>query len=179
MNSALLVIDMINDFLEEGAVLEVPMGRKIIPRIIEEIDIAHKEGRLIYFLSDAHFQADKEFDYWPEHALYYKRGSQIIDAIKWSGRVECIVRGYAHKIGKRSYSGFLHTELGNILKSRGIKKVSIVGILTNVCVFVTAIEAQMRGFDVRIIRDGVAALTQEENDRALEQLEQVFKVKVI
>jgi len=48
MKGALIVMDMINDFLEKGAVLEVPMGREIIPKIIKRIEIASDSNK--YFI---------------------------------------------------------------------------------------------------------------------------------
>ncbi len=179
MNSALLVIDMINDFLLPGAPLEVPMGGEIIPRIKEEIKAFHSSGNLIIFVSDSHSPNDKEFDYWPEHAIYHKRGARIIDAFQCDSEIGQIVREYATKIGKHTYSAFFVTGLNEHLRRYGITTVKITGILTNICVFITAVEAQIRGYETFVYRDSVAALTQKDNDRALEQLEKVFKITIL
>ncbi|MBA7541293.1 Peroxyureidoacrylate/ureidoacrylate amidohydrolase RutB [subsurface metagenome] len=85
----------------------------------------------------------------------------------------------AYVIHKITYSGFLYTTLDGYLREKNIKKVYIAGILTNICVFIMAIETQMRGYETFVYRDSVAALTQEANDRALEELEKVFKVNIL
>ena len=61
---ALLVIDMLNDFILEGAPLEVPGGRDIIPNIKREIDRAHQEGYPVYYLCDNHSEDDPELKVW-------------------------------------------------------------------------------------------------------------------
>ena len=177
MNSALLVIDMINDFLLPGAPLEVPMGRDIISNVKCKLDIFLGNQDWAYsviLVNDMHNKDDREFDYWPKHALFGTTGSCIYDEL-----IQYIRYDRVSLIGKRTYSGFLNTRLERILIERQIDDIYIVGILTNVCVFVTAIEAQMRGYGVYIYRDSVAASSQDANDRALETLENTFKVRVI
>jgi len=179
VKSALLVIDMINDFLEKGAVLEVPMGRDIISKIIKKIKTADDLKQKIIFVCDVHEKNDKEFKYWPPHALFNTDGALIPDEIRFSIVISDIVHSRAQWVNKHTYSGFFHTKLDALLKYEKIEKVFITGILTNICVFITAIEAQMRGYETYVYRDGVAALSQEANDRALEQLEKTFKIKVV
>ncbi len=178
MKRALLVIDMINDFLDKGAVLEVPMGREIIPNIIKHINQSKKgkapiDRKDLIFINDSHKDNDIEFKHWPKHAIWGMQGANLY------GKLFKDLSHHSYIIRKQTYSGFLNTGLDNLLKSRNINKLYITGILTNICVFVTAVEAQMQGYEVIIYRDSVAALTQEENDRALEQLEKVFKVKIL
>jgi len=177
VNTALLVIDMINDFLKEGAPLEVPMGREIIPNIAKRIIEFESYGWLILFVNDRHRSKDVEFKYQPTHALYPTDGILPYEKLRRSININSLRNiGYIYK---HTYSGFLDTELEKELRYWDINKIHIAGILTNICVFVTAIEAQMRGYATYIERDCVAALTQEDNDRALEQLEKVFKIQII
>jgi len=178
---ALLVIDMINDFLKPGAVLEVPMGREIIPNIIKHINESKKGKAPIYrkdliFVSDAHNENDREFKYWPRHAVIGTNGVVIFDKLRHFIITEKIRYEY---INKQTYSGFFHTKLDDLLKYKKVDKVYITGILTNICVFITAVEAQMRGYETYVYKDSVATLMQEENIRTLEQLGRVFKIKVI
>jgi len=177
MKSALLVIDMINDFLKEGAPLEVPMGREIIPNIAKRIIEFESYGWLILFVNDRHRSKDAEFRYQPTHALYPTDGILPYEKLRRSININSLRNiGYIYK---HTYSGFLDTELEKELRYWNISKVYIAGILTNICVFITAVEAQMRGYETFVYRDSVAALTQEANDRALEELEKVFKVKIL
>jgi len=58
---ALLIIDMLNDFVREGAPLEVPSTRNIIPHLKKEIKEARREGVPIIYVCDTHDQQDREF----------------------------------------------------------------------------------------------------------------------
>lgn len=177
MKSALLVIDMINDFLEPGAILEVPMGRKIIPSIAKRIVEFESFGWLILFVNDRHRSGDAEFKHQPVHACYPTDGMLPSEKLRKLIKIHTLHNtGYIYK---QTYSGFLDTELEKELKYWNINKVYITGILTNICVFVTAVEAQMRGYETYVYKDSVAALTQEVNDRTLEQLEKTFKIKIL
>jgi nicotinamidase-related amidase len=53
MKEALLVIDMLNDFVREGAPLEVPDTRSMISVIKQEIDIAHAAGNPVIYVCDS------------------------------------------------------------------------------------------------------------------------------
>ena len=134
-------------------------------------------------MCDNHGEGDKEFEYWPKHALAGTDGARLDGRVLgdfhfWNSLAEPN-KPTGWYTCKKTYSGFLNTDLDAILKDRKTRKVYIAGILTDVCVLVTAIESQMRGYETFIYRKCVAALTQEKNDRALEQLEGIFKVKVI
>lgn len=64
---ALLIIDMLNDFVLQGAPLEVP----VIRAIKREIEAARKEGKPVIYVCDTHEPDDKEFSKfgWPAHAV--------------------------------------------------------------------------------------------------------------
>ena len=53
---ALLVVDMLKDFIKEGAVLEVPAGRRIVGNIRRLIDAFHEKGWPVVFVCDAHLK---------------------------------------------------------------------------------------------------------------------------
>jgi len=167
---ALLVIDMLNDFVLPGAPLEVPEARKIIPAIRKRIEDARKSGIPVIYVCDAHSEDDPEFKIWPRHAVKGTRGAEVVDELSPLG-TDTIVE-------KTTYSAFYGTNLEATLKDKGIGRLVLVGILTNICVFFTAADAVMRGFEVEVPRDCVAAATQEEHRYALEQMEKVLKVRL-
>lgn len=167
---ALLVIDMLNDFVEKGAVLEVPSARKIIPQIKKRIEEARKKQIKVIYVCDAHQKNDKEFQNWPPHAILGTHGAEIIEELK-PGQEDLVVK-------KRRYSGFFGTDLDLLLRELEIKKIYIVGILTNICVFFTAVDASVRGYEVTIYADSVATISEREHKFALRQLKDTFKIKV-
>ena len=81
---ALLICDMLNDFVGEGAPLEVPETRRIIPSIKREIEKVRKAGDQIIYIVEAHDPKDKEFSKfgWPPHGVKGTKGAEIIDEIK-------------------------------------------------------------------------------------------------
>lgn len=169
---ALLIIDMLNDFVEKGARLEAPASRTIIPNIQKRIKEARQRGAIIIYVCDAHDPNDKEFTKWPAHAIVGTKGAEIIEELEPHLAEDLIVV-------KNRYSGFVETSLDRYLKSSKIKRVYITGILTNICVFFTAAEASMKDYEVFIFADSVAALSEKDHETALDQMERVLKIEVI
>jgi len=172
VEKALLIIDMLKDFVEKDACLEVPASRSIIPNIQKRIKEARRKKMVIIYICDAHSPGDKEFSRWPSHALIRTRGAKIIEELEPHLAEDIIVC-------KKRYSGFFDTSLDQFLKSFKIKRIYITGILTNVCVLFTAVEAFMRDYEIFIWADSVAALSKGDHETALDQMERVLKIEVI
>ena len=69
--TAVIVVDMLNDFVKPGAPLEVPKTRTIISSIRDQVAKARAEQRPVIFICDAHAADDPEFSRmgWPPHAV--------------------------------------------------------------------------------------------------------------
>jgi nicotinamidase-related amidase len=170
-SEALLIVDMLNDFVLPEAPLEVPAARAIVPAIRRRIDRAIEEASPVVYLCDAHAEDDPEFEIWPAHAVKGSIGAAVVEELK--PRTEDLV------VEKTTYSAFYGTRLEESLKEMGIERITITGILTNICVFFTAMEAVVRGFGVKVARDSVAALTKDEHDFALDQMAKVLRAEII
>jgi len=166
-NKAILVIDMLKDFIEEGAPLEVPAGREIIEAVRGEIDYYREKKRLVFFVNDTHKKNDLEFKVWPRHAVKGTPGAEVIPELK--------VLSSDTIIEKTSYSGFFETDLDQRLKERGVTYLTLVGVTTNICILFTAVDALMRGYEVVVPETCVAALTDEDHNFALRQINEVLK----
>lgn len=164
---ALLIIDMLKDFVEEGAPLEVSLARRIVKNIKSQIDEARKQGIPIIYVCDNHKEDDPEFRLWPRHAVKGTKGAEVVGEIK-PQKGDVIVY-------KKTYSGFFETELDDVLKKFGIDEVIITGVVTNICVLYTAADAYMRGYEVNILEDCVAGLNDEDHRFALRQIKEVLK----
>ena len=83
-NKALLIIDMLNDFVVEGAPLEVPDAKGIIPHIQRHIKSARKNNMSVIYICDSHEHNDREFIRmgWPPHALAGSEGARVIDSLE-------------------------------------------------------------------------------------------------
>lgn len=171
MARALLVIDMLNDFLLPGAPLEVSQGRRIVPSLKKRISQARKEGIPVIYLCDSHSRDDEEFEHWPPHAIAGTDGARIIDELK--------LQREDHIIEKTRYSGFYRTELDELLKRLEVEELIMTGLVTNICVLYTAADAAMRGYSVIVPTDSVAALNEADGQFALNQMANILKAKLI
>ncbi len=170
MRKALLIVDMLNDFVREGATLEVPMAREIIPNIQRLLATARREGWEIVFVCDAHAPDDPEFRNWPPHAVRGTEGAQVI--------AELAPREGERVISKTTLLGFYDTDLEAHLRSREVKELLLTGCVTNICIYYIAIEAAVRGYRVRVPGDSVAPLDVQEGEFALGQMEKILGVQV-
>ena len=168
---ALVIIDMLNDFILKGAVLEVPAARKIIPNIKEKIEEAREKKIPVIYVCDSHKKGDKEFEIWPPHAIKETEGAQVIK--------ELSPEPGDYLVEKTTYSGFYNTELDDLLKRLDVKELIVTGTVTNICVMYTVSDAVLRGYKVRVLKDCVAGLNDEDHKFALRQMENVLKAEII
>lgn len=172
MKEAILVIDMLNDFVREGAPLEVPDTRKITPFIKETLEKARKEGIPVIYVCDAHEPEDAEFKRfgWPPHAVKGTKGAEIVEELK-PGKGDIIVE-------KKTYSGFFNTNLDEVLRSLGVDTVKLTGCVTHICIFFTASDASLRGYNVVVLKDGIAGISKEDHEAGLRIMKNVIGAKI-
>ncbi len=163
----LLIIDMLNDFVQPGAPLEVPGARDIVNNIQRKIDEARNENHTIIYLCDAHAPNDPEFKVWPKHAVRESKGAQIISELKPQPK-DLIV-------SKTTYSGFHQTTLEKELQKLKPDQITATGVCTEICVLYTVVDAFMRGYNVNVPKNCVAGLSKEGHLFALKQMTEVLK----
>jgi len=170
---ALLVIDMLNDFVLKGAPLEVPDTRKIIHAIKNEIKAARSSGKPVVYVCDRHEPHDGEFAKfgWPPHAV---KGTQGADVVK-----ELEPREGDILVEKTTYSGFYNTDLDKILKERGITDLRLTGCVTHICVLFTASDAVLRDYKVAVVEKGIAGIEEHDHSAALRIMKNVLGVKMM
>lgn len=168
---ALIIIDLLNDFVKEDAPLVVPGIKNIIVPIKREIEKARKGGYPIIYLCDCHEEEDSEFKLFPPHAKIGTPGANVIDELRPEG-TDILVR-------KSSFSGFYDTVLDETLKKLSIKKIIITGTVTNICVLYTAVDAVMRGYKVDIVEDAVIGLNDKDHAHAIGQMKDIFQINVV
>ncbi|MEM0113783.1 MAG: isochorismatase family cysteine hydrolase, partial [Metallosphaera sp.] len=79
--TALLIIDMQNDFVDERGKLYVPQAKSTIPSIRRLIDLTRKEGGEVIYTQDWHLKDDPEFKIWGEHAVAGTWGAEIVEEL--------------------------------------------------------------------------------------------------
>jgi nicotinamidase-related amidase len=172
-SKALLIIDMLNDFVLQGSPLAVPGAQGIIPHIQRHIKTARKNNMAVIYICDSHDHNDREFIRmgWPPHALAGSEGARVIDSLEPSPG--------DWVISKKSYSGFFETELDRVLKEGNISELLITGCVTNICILYTAADAVQRGYKVSVLKDCVVALDQKDHEFALKQMRDVLGAHIL
>lgn len=158
---AVLVVDMLNDFLKEGGVMKMDGAEVIYQPISDLVKAAREYGLPVIYVNDCHRKNkyDSEFDKRPEHCIEGSWGGQVIEELKME-ESDYVVR-------KRRYSGFYQTDLQLVLDELNVKNVIITGVMTNICVRATAHDAFFLGYQVLIPRDCCMASSSREQESTL------------
>ncbi|UXD21370.1 isochorismatase [Ignicoccus pacificus DSM 13166] len=168
---ALLVIDMLNDFVRKEGKLYVPGSEEIIPNIKKLKEEFERRSLPVIYTNDSHIPGvDKELQLWGEHAVRGTWGAQVVDELKPSGRDFVVT--------KRRYSAFFQTDLDLLLRELGVDEVILTGVATNVCVLHTAADAYFRGYRVTVVSDGTMSVPKEEQGRWLDYMKLVYGARI-
>jgi nicotinamidase/pyrazinamidase len=168
---ALLIIDFQNDFTPGGA-LAVPEGDTIAERINELAGSGRYD--LVVATRDWHPPDHGSFAErggpWPVHCVQGSEGAQLHPALDTS-RVDVIVDKGTDP-DTEGYSGFEGTNLRELLRERGIDRVTVVGLATDYCVKNTALDALRDGFEVEIDPDAMRAVNvnADDGEKAIDEM---------
>lgn len=165
--TALLIVDMQNDFVKEGGKLVVPTAKDTVPAIRQLLDLARQHGMFVAYTQDTHLPDDPEFPIWGEHCLIGTWGWEIVDELKPQPN-ELVVQ-------KRRYDGFYGTTLEHDLRVAGVDTLIVTGTVANICVLHTAGSAALRWFKVIVPKDGISALTDFDMEAALRQIHFLYR----
>lgn len=180
-STALLVVDVQNDFADPSGSLSVRGGADIVPRLNAETRRALEAGATVIYTQDWHPPSTPHFakdgGIWPVHCVTDTWGAAFHPALVVAG--PSVRKG---SNGEDGYSGFTMrdpvtgadrpTELESMLREQGVARVVIGGLATDYCVRATAMDAVDRGFAVAVLTDAVAAVERQLGDgaRALEDV---------
>lgn len=170
--TALIVADMLNDFIDpKGALYVGPSGRAIIPFVAAKIQETREAGGIVVFVCDAHAPDDREFRYFSPHAVKGSWGARIIPELTPAPQ-DFIVE-------KTRYSCFSRTDLEEILRREQVERVAVVGVCTSICVMETVKELFDRDLPAIVYRDGVADFDPEAHAFALKHMARVMGATVV
>ncbi|HEX6230197.1 MAG TPA: isochorismatase family protein, partial [Actinomycetota bacterium] len=164
--TALLVVDVQNDFAHPDGTLYVGGGEEVVSFVNYEIDQALAAGALVVYTQDWHPESTPHFEkdggVWPVHCVRNTWGAEFLQGLRVEGPV--VRKGVD---GKDGYSGFSvrdprsgdvsATQLESLLRERGIERLVIAGIATDYCVVQTTMDARRLGFPVTVLKDGIRA----------------------
>lgn len=166
LRTALIVVDMQNDFVKEGGSLRVPDAEGTIPAIQTLLGRARGAGMRVVFTQDTHNEGDPEWRIWPEHAREGSWGWEIVDELRPSN-YEVVIR-------KLRYDAFYGTPLDHLLRLWKIDTLVICGTVANICVHYTAASAALRWYHVVIPKDATSALDPFDMELSLRQTTFLF-----
>jgi nicotinamidase/pyrazinamidase len=173
--TALIVVDVQNDFALPNGSLYVAGGESIIPFVNDVIADAEEGGALIVYTQDwhppstPHFQKDGGI--WPVHCVADTWGADFHSGLDVVGPT--VRKGTG---GEDGYSGFTvrdpesgakeSTGLEQLLRQQGVTRVVVVGLATDYCVKETVLDACSAGFEVIVLADGIRPVNLESGDGA-------------
>ena len=181
--TALIVVDVQNDFASPDGSLYVRTGEHAVPVINREIERARAAGAFVVYTADRHPESTPHFakdgGIWPVHCVGGTWGFEfhpdlvVVDA-------PVVHKGVN---GEDGYSGFttrdpvtgedVPTELPSLLRDAGVVRVVVTGLATDYCVRSTVLHALEQGYETILLADGTRPVDLEpgDGDRALAEVE--------
>ena len=169
--TAVIVVDMQNDFVTEGGSLVIEDAAATIPVVREVTDRARQAGARVVYTQDWHPEGDPEFEVWPPHVVMDTWGARIVP--------DLAPRADDRVLRKPRYDGFYGTELDHLLRTWGIRHVVVLGTVANICVLHTAGSAALRWYEVTVVEDGISAATPFDLAATLRQVTFLYRGRVV
>ena len=182
LDTALVVVDVQNDFADPAGSLYVPEGdTRVVPAVNHEISQASRAGASVFYTQDWHPERTPHFAIdggtWPVHCVAGTTGAAFHPALRIEG--PSVHKGAN---GEDGYSGFTMrdpvsgevkpTELASMIREAGCRRVVVVGLALDYCVKDTALDSARERFETTVLLAATAAVNLDpgDGDVAIEQL---------
>lgn len=182
LRTALLIIDVQNDFADRAGSLYVRGAEETIDRLNAEVAEAQAAGAPIVYTQDWHPPETPHFardgGIWPVHCVRDTWGAGLAPGLEIRGAT--VRKGTG---GEDGYSGFTvrdpqtgtsePTDLHHLLREHGVESIVVAGLATDYCVAATALDGVALGYRTTVLRGAIRAVDLQagDGDRALEQME--------
>jgi len=155
--TAMIVVDMQNDFVAKGAAMETPAARAVVPKLAEALKICRNAGIKIIYTAHVHRRDGSDMGLFDDmHPPIANRHALVDGSPGVEIYPELAPAGGEHIIKKHRYSGFFGTDLDIILREWGVDTVIISGTTTENCCHATARDAMFRNYKVVFLSDATA-----------------------
>src|SRR5438876_10138496 len=162
--TAMIVVDMQNDFVAAGAAMETPAARAVVPKLAEARNPCREAGIKISYTPHVHRRDGSDMGLFDDmHPPIANRDALVDGTPGIDIYPELAPAAAEHVIKKHRYSGFFGTDLDIILREWGVDTVIISGTTTENCCQATARDAMFRNYRVVLLSDATA--TYEYPDR--------------
>jgi ureidoacrylate peracid hydrolase len=180
--TALIVVDMQNYFLEPGAAVEVPGARDIVPAVNRLAEAARAAGSPVVWIQMTHDESHmKSWSVFYERLNSPQRSQGNLDAMRAGSHMHALWPEMKTDpsdlwVHKSRFSAFLpeSSDLAKILRARGVENVIITGTLTNVCCMTSALDAMMMNFRTIMVSDANAARIEDHHFATLNNVFETF-----
>ena len=170
--TALIIVDMQNDFVRDNGSLFVANAKGTINNIKSLVERSRLKNVKIVYTQDTHYDGDKEWEFWPVHCKKGTIGWEIIDELKPND--DDLV------IQKNRYDGFYETPLEHYLSHVwDIENLIITGTVSNICVAHTAASAGLRWYKLVIPSNGISSLTDFDHQMTLRQVSTLYSGRIV
>jgi nicotinamidase/pyrazinamidase len=173
--TALIVVDVQNDFADPNGSLYVAGGEDEIAFINQQVAAAGDAGATVVRTQDWHPERTPHFaedgGLWPAHCVAGTWGAEFHPDLAAEGPV--IQKGTG---GEDGYSGFTvrstetgeesSTGLEQLLRDQGVTRIAVVGLATDYCVLDTVVDATRLGFEATLLADGTRPVNIDPGDGA-------------
>lgn len=182
MNQALIIIDYTNDFVaSDGALTAGHPAQVLHDYIYSLIETFADRQDMIAFMVDLHHENDRVH---PETALFPPHNIKGTVGRSHYGQVEALyqtIKDHPKVMyrDKTRYSAFAGTDLTLRLREQAIDTIHLVGVVTDICVLHTAIDAYNLGFKIVIHEKGVASFDPKGHEWALNHFKQVLGAEIV
>lgn len=179
--TALVVVDVQNDFADPEGALSVTGGEDVVDAVNAEVARAREAGATVVYTQDWHPPRTPHFvtdgGPWPVHCVRETWGAQLHPRLTVAG--PSVRKGTG---GEDGYSGFTvrdtetgedqATGLDGLLREAGVERVVVTGLALDHCVRATALDATALGYDTVVPRHATAPVDVEpgDGDRAVEEM---------
>ena len=183
LRTALIVVDVQNDFADPRGSLYVRRGEEVVPFVNREIERAFDGGASVVYTQDWHPPVTPHFrkdgGIWPVHCVRDTWGAQFHPGLRVAESATIVRKG---EDGGDGYSGFsvrdpqsgdvTATRLESILRARKADTLVIAGLATDYCVAETTLDAIKLGHTATVLLEGIRAVDLQlgDGDRAIERM---------
>jgi nicotinamidase-related amidase len=170
--TALIIVDMQNDFVKEDGALFVPAAKETVSNIQHLLRSARESGVRVAYTQDTAVEGDPEFNIWPEHCLKGSWGWEIIAEL--APEPDDLI------CPKNRYDAFYGSWLDHFLtRIWHVDHVIIVGTVANICVAHTAASAGLRWLNIVMPANGISAMNDFDQALALRQVSWLYAGEVV
>lgn len=168
MKTALLLVDVINDFFHAEGRNFKPEYEETLKNILLLLQTAREQHAIVVHAMEGHHPAARQVDHeWkklPPHCFLGEFDAEPVAGVDIRLDQEYVVR-------KRRFSGFFETDLNLLLREAGVERIIIVGVKTHVCVRATAQDGFAYGYRVILPREAVNSNYKHLHEASLEDIE--------